>query len=147
MIPKTKLPTSKEFAQLGAKEILKCRYTDFKGTFARRWMSAFGARPLVCSMIWDKLDPLNTMPRGVHMRHLLWALYFMKVYPSEHDGRAAVAFPPHIVDEKTWRKWIHAFVEAISFLEAEVVRITFAMMLQMGKLIIYLASCFMLLNY
>lgn len=147
-MPKTEHHTSKAFAILGADEILKCGYTGFKGTFARRWMSAFAARPLVCSMIWDKLDPFNTMPRGVHMRHLLWAMYFMKVYPSEHTGRAAVAFPPLIVDEKTWRKWIHTFVVAISFLEAEVVRVRFAMLLQMNaNLIIYFTSCFLIIRF
>ena len=31
------------------------------------------------------------MPKGVHPRHLLWALYFLKVYPVVEIGRGAVA--------------------------------------------------------
>ena len=33
----------------------------------------------------------KTMPKGVHPRHLLWALYFLKVYPVVEIGRGAVA--------------------------------------------------------
>ena len=28
-------------------------------TFVRRWMGAFGALPLVCSWLWEKIDPDN----------------------------------------------------------------------------------------
>ena len=67
------------------------------------------------------------MPKGVHPRHLLWALYFLKVYPVVEIGRGAVAGKKElglagVVDEKTWRKWTKIFVEAISYLESEVVR-------------------------
>jgi hypothetical protein len=39
--------------------------------FNRRWNSAFGASPEVCSVLWNKIDPFKTMPMGVHPKHLL----------------------------------------------------------------------------
>ena len=101
-------------------------YNPFDCVFARRWMALFVATPTVCTIIWDKLDPYNTMPKGVCLRHWLWALYFMKVYPVVSVGRGAVAGEKNLgfaspVDEKTWREWTKIFVEAISYLESTVV--------------------------
>jgi len=85
--------------------------------FNRRWNSAFGASPKVCSVLWNKIDPFKTMPRGVTPKHLLWGLYFLAVYDTEHNSSHAVGK----VDEKTYRKWSELFVKAISYLEYEVV--------------------------
>ena len=85
--------------------------------FNRRWNSAFGASPEVCSVLWNKIDPFKTMPMGVDPKHLLWALYFLTVYDTEHNSSQRVGK----VDEKTYRKWSELFVEAISWLEYEVV--------------------------
>ena len=57
------------------------------------------------------------MPMGVDPKHLLWALYFLTVYDTEHNSSQRVGK----VDEKTYRKWSELFVEAISWLEYEVV--------------------------
>jgi hypothetical protein len=43
-------------------------------TFNRRWNSAFGASPEVCSVLWNKIDPFKTMSMGVTPKHLLWGL-------------------------------------------------------------------------
>jgi hypothetical protein len=92
--------------------------------FNRRWNSAFGASPEVCSVLWNKMDPFETMPRGVAPKHLLWGLYFLTVYDTEHNSSHALGK----VDKKTYRKWSELFVEAISFLEYEVVSFSLATM-------------------
>ena len=68
-------------------------------------------------MLWNKIDPFKTMPMGVTPKHLLWGLYFLAVYDTEHNSSHAVGK----VDEKTYRKWSELFVKAISYLEYEVV--------------------------
>jgi hypothetical protein len=86
-------------------------------TFNQRWNSVFGALPKVCIVLWNKIDPFKTMPMGVHPKHLLWALCFLTVYDTEHNSSHRVGK----VDKKTHRKWSELFVEAISYLECEVV--------------------------
>ena len=86
-------------------------------TFNRRWNSAFGASPKVCSVLWNKIDPFKTMPMGVHPKHLLWALCFLTVYDTEHNSSHRAGK----VDKKTHQKWSDLFVEAISYLEYKVV--------------------------
>jgi hypothetical protein len=67
--------------------------------------------------VWKKIDPAKSMPRGVRSYHLLWSLYFLKVYPVEEQGSSNIGG----VDEKTYRKWLWLFVTAISYLEYPVV--------------------------
>lgn len=89
-----------------------------KGTvFNRRWMSAFGAYPDVCCILWNEVKPHSTMPNGVEPKHLLWGLIFLNIYDTEEN----IALRVGDVDEKTFRKWSHLFVDAISYLECEVV--------------------------
>ena len=52
--------------------------------------------------------------------HLLWGLYFLSVYDTDHVSAINVGG----VDEKTYRKWAHPFVEAISFLKYPVVSLS-----------------------
>lgn len=87
-----------------------------EGVFDRRWNAAFGARPHVCCILWDMLEPERTMPPGAQLKHLLWGLLFMTTYDIEETlaHRAKV-------DEKTFRKWSQLFVVAISYLECDVV--------------------------
>ena len=82
-----------------------------------RFKAFFGICPEGCSMIWDMLQPNETMPKGVKPEHLLWGLLFMKVYATETALVSMVNAP----DEKTFRKWSQRFVVDISWLESEVV--------------------------
>ena len=59
-------------------------------TFKRRWMGKFGAIPVVCCLLWNRIDPYVTMPDGVHKKHLLWALYFLKAYDTEENSAQSV---------------------------------------------------------
>ena len=68
-------------------------------------------------MLWNKIDPFKTMPRGVTPKHLLWGLYFLAVYDTEHNSSHAVGK----VDKKTYRKWSELFVKAILYLKYKVV--------------------------
>lgn len=57
------------------------------------------------------------MPKGVQPKHLLWGLLFLTTYDTEENLAQRVGN----VDEKTFRKWSRLFVDAISYLECEVV--------------------------
>lgn len=84
---------------------------------ARKWSSCFGVSSEVCVDVWIRIDPANSMPKGAKTHHLLWALYFLNVYPRETQGSSNIGG----VDEKTYRKWVWLFVTAISYLEYPVV--------------------------
>ncbi len=60
-------------------------------------------------VVWDKLRP-----RGGCPEHLLWALYFMKVYPKQGPGCSVIGASAGAVDPKNHRKWVWAYIEAIA---------------------------------
>lgn len=88
-------------------------------TDAKRFKSFFGTSANICAMLWDMIDPNSTMPKGAEPKHLLWGLAFIKVYATE-SVLCKMVSPPR-PDEKTFRKWAKLFVDAISYLEAEIV--------------------------
>lgn len=67
--------------------------------------------------LWTMINPEDTMPIGAKPGHMTWAFYFLKRYPSEEVLSANLGG----FDEKTTRKWIWLFVEAISYQEHRVV--------------------------
>ncbi len=81
-----------------AKDIIVNLPRSKNDDFNWRWNSAFGASPKVCSVLWNKIDPFKTMPMGVDSKNLLWALYFLTVYDTEHNSSHRVGK----VDEKTY---------------------------------------------
>jgi hypothetical protein len=87
-------------------------------TETRKFRALFGCSPQIWLKLWNELDPFLTMPKGVSPKHLLWALLMMKVYDSE-DVHCSIAGG---VDPTTFRKWSWLFVEALSSLDAKVVR-------------------------
>jgi len=108
-----------------AENIIKRQHTDTKTRqFEEDWLGHFGTMPPQCVWIWNMLNPRDTIGSNAEPSHLLWALYFLRVYPTETNGRSAVAPAVGKVDKKTWRKWTHDFVEAISYLESRVVSAT-----------------------
>ena len=48
-------------------------------------MAKFGALPNICCLLWDRINPYKTMPSGVHKKHLLLGLYFLRVYDIEEN--------------------------------------------------------------
>ncbi len=68
----------------------------------------------IVNILWEFLVCDRFRPRGGRPWHLVLALYFMKVYPKQGPGCAVVGASHGAVDPKTHRKWIWAFIEAIS---------------------------------
>jgi len=92
-------------------------------TEARFFRETFGTRLVIVEILWDLLDYHGLQPEDGRPNHLLWALHFMKAYPLQATGCATVGGSGGAVDAKTYRKWVWAYIEAVSFLVHEVVRI------------------------
>jgi hypothetical protein len=75
---------------------------------ARRFKALFGVSASRCAHIWRRLQIDEVLPSKATPKHLLWALYFLKVYDSENNmaGRCGC-------DEKTLRKWIWKMIDAL----------------------------------
>ena len=97
------------------------RNDSSEATEMRIFRELFGTRLLVVENLWLLLDELSLHPEGGLPKHLLWALHFMKAYPLQAQGCAAVGRSGGAVDPKTYRKWVWAYIEAVSDLELEVV--------------------------
>jgi hypothetical protein len=85
-------------------------------TSYRQFRSLFGCMPKVCSLIWASLGRRQLLPAKANPKHLLWMLFFLKVYATEN-----VTSRFFVCDEKTLRKWVWKLIAAVSRLD--VVRI------------------------
>ena len=68
----------------------------------------------IVNILWEFFVCDRFRLRGGRPWHLIWALYFMKVYPKQGPGCAVVGASHSAVNPKTHRKWVWAFIEAIS---------------------------------
>jgi hypothetical protein len=89
----------------------------------RRFRGLFGARIKIILKVWmmfleDGLHPKKSKPK-----HLLWTLYFLRVYPREAPSCSAVGGSKGAIDPKTLRKWVWLFIERIAELADKVVSI------------------------
>ena len=91
----------------------------------RRFREHFGAPFAIVRMVWDMLVEGGLLPNKGEPKHLLWSLYFLKCYPKEGPGCAAVGASKGAIDPKTMRKWVWLFLERINELADEVVSIFF----------------------
>ena len=73
-----------------------------------KFVSLFGLTPDQTNQLWN----LVQKPEKGQPKHLLWTLYFIRQYDSTVFGCHLLGVSP-----KTWRKWVWAFVHAISALE------------------------------
>lgn len=81
-----------------------------RSTRNRRYRACFGTSSHVCSLLWALLLP--SLPGNATPLHLLWALFFLKIYSTEaHNASVANC------DEKTYRKWAWKFIYAIADLD------------------------------
>ena len=87
----------------------------------------FGMRLPIVSKVWLMLWEENLLPEGGGPKHLLWALYFLKVYPLQAPGCAAVGTSGGAINLKTHRKWVWSFIKAVSELMDVVVSFTLTM--------------------
>jgi hypothetical protein len=83
----------------------------------RRFRELFGCGPLVALALWVRIVENELAPPKGIIRHMLWALLFLKTYATETILCQMVG----VKDKKTFRKWSWKFVEAISMLEPIVV--------------------------
>lgn len=118
--------TAETFIRIGADEIISMTYSggEMSKLLVKEWMSHFGTMPEKCHWLWIMIDPEgNKAMRSAQPIHLLWAIYFLRTYPSSESTAKSGCGNP--CTSKTWRKWIHLFVDAISYLESRVVSFIF----------------------
>ena len=104
-----------DFERIG-REMLGRHHLRREATEDARFRATFGVGAYICAVPWHLLDPYENMPQGVKPQHLLFALLFLKLYLNERTNADICG-----VDKKTYQKWTWIFVDAISWLEADVV--------------------------
>jgi hypothetical protein len=77
----------------------------------RRFRELFGARMEIVVHLWEMMEEDNLLPEKGKPKHLLWMLYFLKVYPREGPGCSAVGGSGGAVDPKTLQKWVWLIIE------------------------------------
>jgi hypothetical protein len=75
--------------------------------------------------VWSMLGEGGLRPKNSKPKHLLWALYFLKVYPREGPGYSTVGGSKGAIDPKTMQKWVWFFLERIAELADNVVSYLF----------------------
>jgi len=86
----------------------------------RRFRGLFGARIEIVLKVWSMLLEDGLHPKKSKPKHLLWTLYFLKVYPREAPGCSAVGGLKGAINPKTLWKWVWLFIEHIAELADEV---------------------------
>ncbi len=87
--------------------------------------SFFGAQNEIMLKVWSMLGEGGLRPKNSEPKHLVWALYFLKVYPREVPRCSAVGGSKGVIDPKTMRKWVWLFLERITELADNVVSYLF----------------------
>ena len=94
--------------------------------FKRRFMAMFGVSPFIVCLLWNLLDPRShhAFPSNVALKHLLWALCFLKTYTTDKVLQLLLREPSGDggPNEKTLRKWVWLFVTEICALYGYLVR-------------------------
>ena len=83
----------------------------------------FGVSVTVVLVVWNLLDEHDLIPEKGEIKHLLWALVFLKVYPKQGPVCSLVGGTKGAVDPKTFRKWVWKFIFNIELLDEVVVRL------------------------
>ena len=92
------------------------KLNDGTDLFERRWRQHFGVSLDVSVVIWQLMQKNDLITHTTKVEHMLWALYFLKVYPYEGEGASKAD-----CYEQKWRERTKAFIHAMSWLELEVV--------------------------
>jgi hypothetical protein len=77
-----------------------------ESTEARLFRKFFGTSMRVVEILWQLVVCDKLRPRGGHPEHLLWMLYFLKVYPKQGLGCLVVGASAGAINPKTHRKWV-----------------------------------------
>jgi hypothetical protein len=86
-----------------------------------QFRSFFDALKEIILKVWGMLGKGGLHPENSKPKHLLWALYFLKVYPREGPGCSAVGGSKGAIDPMTMQKWVWLFPEHIAELADNVV--------------------------
>ncbi len=70
----------------------------------RRFCELFGASVGILLHVWTAMEEGSLLPKKSRPKHLLWMIYFFKVYPREAAGCSAVGGGGGAIDPKTLRK-------------------------------------------
>ena len=81
--------------------------------------SFFGAPILVVVALWNMIVAKGPLANGAAPKHLLWALIFLKCYSTTPVIRRVCGWPA----EKTFRKWVWYFIDRISALADDLVKL------------------------
>ncbi len=87
----------------------------------RQFRSFFSAQKEIVLKVWGMLGEGSLHPENSKPKHLLWALYFLKVYPREGPGCSAVGGSKGAIDTMTMQKWVWLFLECIAKMADNVV--------------------------
>ena len=90
------------------------RQRNYRGrsNLARKFKSHFGMDHTHCALLYNKIHQQTGGGLTWKPKHLLDALFFLKVYSSEGVGAHFAS-----CDEKTLRKWNWIVIDAIASLE------------------------------
>ena len=86
-----------------------------------QFCSFFGASATTALQVWNLLNKFHYLPHEAQILHLLWTLFFMKVYPSQNVANATAGVWEGAIDPKTLCKYLWPMIEAIANLEQHVV--------------------------
>ena len=90
-----------------------------EATEDRRFREYFGVSALTALSAWQLLQ--DFIPEDAMLVHLLWALYFMKVYPKEGTACATAGGGGGAINSKTLYKYIWSIILGLADLEPYVV--------------------------
>jgi hypothetical protein len=89
----------------------------------RNFREYFGTSQEVALILWRQLVHNNLLPEDCQLKHLLWTLFFMKVYPKQGPACSGIGGSSGAVDPKTLRKWVWIFIGNIAELSETVVSV------------------------
>ena len=74
----------------------------------RRYKASFGVTPEITQVLWESLEGIEMKEKPM-IKHLLWALLFLKVYSSEEVLSSMAE-----TTEKTYRKWVWIILDKLN---------------------------------
>jgi len=112
---------SYRFDALGTK-LANCTRNSY-GERNREFIAFFGCPPIVMAKVWELMREHGTLTEKAKDRHLLWALHYLKEYPSLRVMCSTMRMRDETSkpDDKTLYKWIWIVIEAIADLEKWVI--------------------------
>jgi hypothetical protein len=87
-----------------------------------RFRAYFGCSAEVALIGWNMMGAHGLTPDGGQLVHMLWALYFLMVYPGATVAGGTLGGEGKAVDPKTLSQYIWPFIQALAGLEMHLVR-------------------------